>query len=97
MLDLAKNIHSLTDFKRRTPAFLREMKKSRQPVVLTVNGKAQVVVQDAASYQRMLEQAERMETLAAIKRGLRSMKKGKGKPADQVFIDIEKKRRYFGR
>jgi hypothetical protein len=35
------------------------MKESGNPLVLTVNGKAEVVVQDAAAYQRLLQLAER--------------------------------------
>jgi prevent-host-death family protein len=63
MIDLSQDIHSLSDFKRKTAAFMSRMKKSGHPMVLTVNGKAQLVVQDAASYQRLLEIAERAEMM----------------------------------
>jgi len=33
---------------------MKQIKKSGHPLVLTVNGKAEAVVQDAASYQRLL-------------------------------------------
>ena len=51
-------IHPLTDFKRNTAEFLRQLKETGQPVVLTINGKAEIVVQDAGFYQRLLELAE---------------------------------------
>ncbi len=41
------------------------MKETGHPVVLTVNGKAELVVQDAASYQKLIELAERTEALKA--------------------------------
>ena len=39
------------------------MRETGNPVVLTVNGKAQVVVQDAASYQKLLDYIDEMEAL----------------------------------
>jgi hypothetical protein len=38
-------------------------------MVLTINGKADLVVQDAASYQRLLAIAERLETTQGVKEG----------------------------
>jgi prevent-host-death family protein len=92
-MDLTRDIHPLTDFKRHTPEFLRKLKKSGHPLVLTVNGKAEIVVQDAKSYQRLLDLAERLETIDAVKEGLASIDKGAGKPMDQVFDALERKLR----
>ena len=50
MLD-TREIHSLTDFLRNHKAHVTRLKETHAPEVLTVNGKAEVVVQDAASYQ----------------------------------------------
>src|SRR5947209_545591 len=84
MIDLTQGIDSLTNFKRNSAAFMKRMKKSGKPVVLTVNGRAEVVVQDAASYQQLLELIERLETVEGIRQGLEEMKQGKGKPAEEV-------------
>ena len=89
-MDLSRDIHPLTDFKRHTPAFLRQLKESGHPLVLTVNGKAEIVVQDARSYQRLLDLAERLETIDAVKEGLASVDKGEGRSMDDVFDDLEK-------
>lgn len=88
MLDIAKDIHSLTDFKRNTTEFVDRLKHTKHPLVLTVNGKAELVVQDAESYQELLETAELVETLKGIKRGLEQMKQGKGKKADDFFSEL---------
>ena len=54
MLDISKDIHSLSGFKRNASGFLEQMRHSGHPVVLTINGKAELVVQAAASYQHLL-------------------------------------------
>jgi len=88
MINLAKDIHSLTDFKRNTTEFLQQIKKTKHPLVLTVNGKAELVVQDAESYQELLDAAELVETLKGIKLGLEQMQQSKGKKAEEFFNEL---------
>ncbi|MGH9429210.1 MAG: type II toxin-antitoxin system Phd/YefM family antitoxin [Terriglobia bacterium] len=87
-MKLTRDIHSLSTFKRDTAKLVRQMKKTKAPVVLTVNGKAELVVQDADSYQELLEAKDRMEALEGIKRGLESMKRHRGKPAEKFFQEF---------
>lgn len=82
------NIHPLTDFKRNTTEFRERLKRSGLPEVLTVEGRPELVVQDAAAYQRLLDAVERVETLDGIRAGLESMKLGKGKAAEEFFADL---------
>ncbi len=89
-MNLNRDIHPLTDFKRNTNQFLAQLKDTGHPVVLTINGKAEIVVQDAKSYQRLLDLAERLETIQAVKEGLASMERGEGRPMDEVFDELEK-------
>ena len=88
-MNLTQDIHPLTDFKRNTPEFLRQLKETGNPLVLTINGKAELVVQDAASYQRLFDLAERLETIEAVKESLASADRGEGKPMDDVFEALE--------
>ena len=90
MLDLSRDIHPLTDFKRNTAEFLIRLKGTGQPLVLTINGKAEIVVQDARSYQRLLDLAERLETIEAVHEGIASMNRGEGQPSDAAFDDLER-------
>jgi prevent-host-death family protein len=85
---LVRDIQSLSTFKRETTRFVKQMKKTKEPIVLTVNGKAQLVVQDADSYQALLEAKERMDAIAGIKRGLEAMQSAKGESADKFFTDF---------
>lgn len=87
------DVHPLADFQQHAPSHLRRLKKTGRPEVLTVNGKPTVVVQDARSYQRLLEEVERAETIVGIRRGLDSMERGKGRPARAVFARLRKKYR----
>jgi prevent-host-death family protein len=59
--DLKDDIHSLTDFKRRTPEFLAQLRLTGRPVVLTVNGRPEVVVQDVSTYQALLDKLDRLQ------------------------------------
>lgn len=88
-----KNIYSLSDFQRKTREHLRRLKRTRRPEVLTVNGKAELVVQDAASYQELLDALDQAEALAGIRAGLDSVARGEGRPAAQAIADIRKKHR----
>jgi len=80
-----KDIHSLTDFQRNTKAHLKKLKATGRPEVLTVNGKAELIVQNAAAYE------ETLDAIRGIQRGLDEMKAGLGKPARKVSKEIRSK------
>jgi prevent-host-death family protein len=88
MLDLANDIRSLSEFKRNTVDLLDRIRTTGHPMVLTVNGKAELVVQDAAAYQALLD---RVEALEGIQRGVADVKAGRSKPAQQVFDKLRRK------
>ena|SRR5260370_6685224 len=92
MVDLSKDIHSLSEFKRNTNEFLEQMRGSGHPLVLTINGKAELVVQDAASYQKLLEQADKTEALEGIMRGLADVEAGRVTPLRKFEKDFRAKR-----
>lgn len=72
-----QNIHSLTDFQRHTSRHVASLRQSGLPEVLTVNGKAELVVQNAAAYQDVLDRLELLESARSINRGLQSVREGK--------------------
>lgn len=86
-----KDIFSLSDFQRKTREHIRRLKRSGRPEVLTVNGKAELVVQDAESYQALLDALDRAETVAGIRRGLESMAQGEGRQASKGLSEIRRK------
>ena len=85
---------SLTNFKRQTAEYLRKLHSSRDPMVLTVNGKAQAVVQDAAAYQSLLERASKVDggdAAAAIREGLADAGAGRVAPAPESLQALARK------
>ena len=90
MLDL-RQVHSLTDFLRHHKDHVARLKQSGNPEVLTINGKAELVLQDADSYQTLLERLQAAEDLAAIRDGLAQADRVEGTPAAEVFADLKTK------
>ena len=85
------NIHSVTDFQRNPKAILGKLKESKGPVVLTVNGKAELIVQDAESYQQLLDKVEAAEDLEAIRQGLAQSLAGKTTSFEEFSKEFEAK------
>ena len=89
MLDITKDIQSLTTFRRQSGDFMKQLKKSKRPLVLTVNGRAAAVVQDAEAYQRLLDIAARADASEGIRQGLEDARRGKLRPAREFFAEFE--------
>jgi len=89
VFDFAKDIQPLTTFRRRSADFLKQIKKSKRPVVLTVNGKAAAVVQDAEAYQRLLDIAARADAREGIRQGLEDARKGRMRSVEEFFQEFE--------
>jgi prevent-host-death family protein len=91
MLDITKDIQSLTTFRRRSGDFMKHLKKSKRPVVLTVKGKAAAIVQDAAAYQRLLDIAAKADAREGIRQGLAEIRAGKGRPLREFLAEFRAK------
>jgi hypothetical protein len=90
MLDRTQDVVSLTNFKRHTSAHLKRMRRRGEPLVLTVNGKAELVVQDAVSYQRWLAVVDCAEAIVRVRASLDSLQRGEGQPLVEVFADLRR-------
>jgi prevent-host-death family protein len=97
MLNISRDIHSISDFKRKTPDFLRQLKKTGKPVVLTMNGRASLVVQDAESYQNMLDILERVKDIDAIREGLEDVEQGSTMSMESFDAEMKRKHRVLKR
>lgn len=67
------------------------MKQNRGPVLLTVNGKAEIVIQNAQSYQEMVTRLDRAESIAAIRRGINDFENGNAQETREAFDEIRHK------
>ena len=88
MLDITKDIQSMTTFRRNPTEFMKRLKKTKQPIVLTVNGKAEAVVQDAEAYQYLLDIAAQADGVEGIRQGIEDTEKGRTRPAHDVLEEI---------
>jgi prevent-host-death family protein len=95
MIDI-REVRSVTDFQRNIKGYVGRLKKRKSPLVLTVNGRAELVVQDAASYQEMLDRLDRAEALAAIRHGMAEFDRGEGIALDDA-VKLLRKRHGFSR
>jgi PHD/YefM family antitoxin component YafN of YafNO toxin-antitoxin module len=77
MLNLSRDINSLSNFKRNTADFIDRLKETKSPLVLTINGVSELVVQSAEGYQQLLDRIEYLETTAGIKQGLNELAEGR--------------------
>lgn len=84
-----QDIQSLTEFQRNTRAAITRLKKTGRAAVLTVNGQAAVVVQDARAYQHLLEKVEEAERLLDLRRGIGEYRAGRLRDADEVLDELE--------
>jgi prevent-host-death family protein len=89
ILDITKDIQSLTTFRRRSGEFLKQLRKTKRPVVLTVKGKAAAVVQDAEAYQRLLDIAAQADPAEGIRQGLEDVREGRVRRAKEFFDEFE--------
>jgi PHD/YefM family antitoxin component YafN of YafNO toxin-antitoxin module len=89
MLNIATDIQSLTEFRRGSALMIRQLRKSKRPMVLTVNGKAAAVVQDAEAYQRLLDMAARTDASEGVRQGLEDARKGRMRPAREFFREFK--------
>ena len=78
--------HSLADYQLQSEGQVRQLKESGEPVILTIDGQAEVVVQSAQAYQALVDDHELLEDIRGVARGLQQSLRGEGEPLDQ-FIE----------
>jgi len=91
MLNISRDIHSISDFKRNTPDFVKQLKETGKPVVLTMNGRAEVVIQDARSYQNMIEILDRVKDIEAVREAVAEAEQGSAMTLDGFDNEMKSK------
>jgi len=90
MFNITEDIQALTTFRRNSAKVMKHLKETKRPMILTVNGKAEAVVQDAEAYQRLLDIAAEADAREGIRQGIEDMRKGRSGPARKVFDEIRR-------
>ena len=83
----SSDIHTVTEFSRKPAEHIKRLSKTKRPEILTVNGKASVVIQDAETYERMAELANYAESLQNIRQALSE----KSRPLSSFTAEFETK------
>jgi prevent-host-death family protein len=89
-MKLSTQIKPISHLKAHTAEVVRQLTEQREPLVITQNGEAKVVIQDIKSYE------ETQETLALLKilaLGNRQIEEAKVHPAAEVIARLRKKER----
>lgn len=74
MLD-TRRINSLSDFVRNPKAHVALLKETHTPEVLTVNGRAEVVLLDTETYENLMERLQTADEIAAVRAIVREAKR----------------------
>jgi prevent-host-death family protein len=84
-MNIIEDIQPMTTFRNHSAEIMRRLKDTKRPIVLTVNGKAAAVVQDAEAYQSLLNLAAEASAAESIRQGLEDVRAGRTRPAHAVF------------
>lgn len=90
MIDITQDIQPLTTFRNNSVKLMKQLKKTGRPIVLTVNGKSEAIVQSAAAYQRLLDIAAEADEREGVRQGDEDAAAGRTRPAKDVFNEIRK-------
>ena len=83
------DIQSLTEFQRNAREHIKRLKRTGRPEILTVNGQAELIVQDAQSYQKLLDRAEEAEQRERLRRSIADYRAGRVRDVDDVLDGFE--------
>jgi len=86
-MKFSTQIKPISYLKSHTAEIVRDISISREPMLITQNGEAKLVVMDVRSYE---EQEETLALLKVLALGHREIEDGKFRDADEVFADLER-------
>jgi prevent-host-death family protein len=86
-MKLATQVKPISYLKSHAAEVVREVSDSGQPLLITQNGEAKVVVVDVASYEKKEETLALLKLLAL---GKRDMAEGRYRDADEFFAELDR-------
>jgi predicted transcriptional regulator len=91
MLDIKKDRARRVQDDPTTAQYVDRMEREGRPITLRVDDRAALTITDERAYQMLWELIDRIETIEAVREGLRQMERGEGRPAEEVLEEIRKK------
>jgi prevent-host-death family protein len=95
-MDITQDIQPLTTFRNNSVELMKQLKTTQRPIVLTVNGRPEAVVQDAAAYQRLLNIAAAADAREGIRQGIEDFAAGRTRPAKDTLREFRERHRIPG-
>jgi prevent-host-death family protein len=89
-LNPSEDIRSVTDLKRKTREILSQIHRTKRPVVLTVNGKADAVLMDTKTYEKHLKAGNMARLLARAEEDVLA---GRTRPVRSFLKELKRARR----
>ena len=90
VLNPKKDIQPMTTFRHNSVKLLSRLKKTKKALILTVNGRAEVVVQSMEAYQRLLDIAAQADEKEGIRQGLEDVKNGRERPVREALAEFRR-------
>ena len=87
-MKFSNQVKPISYLKAHAAEVVRDLSEVREPMVITQNGEAKLVVQDIRSYE---QQQETMAMLKILALGNRQIEEGKARPAAEVFKSIRER------
>jgi len=88
-MKLSSQIKPISYLKAHAAEIVRKLGEKGEPLIITQNGEAKVVIQDIESYEQTVESMALLKILAL---GMRQIDEGKVKPAEEVIRHLRKQR-----
>lgn len=91
-LSITEDIRSITDLKRNTSSILKQIQKTKRPVILTVNGKAEAVLLAAKEYEKI---ASAFNLLKLLMPAEEDIKNDRYKEGRDFFREFKRDKKIF--
>ena len=86
-MKFSTQIKSISYLKSHAAEIVKDISESREPMLITQNGEAKLVVMDVQSYER---QEETLALLKLLAMGRGDIEHGRFRDAEDVFADLDK-------
>jgi len=88
-MKLSSQIKPISYLKAHAAEIVRNLARQQEPMIITQNGEAKVVIQDIESYEKMQQTVALLKILAI---GIRQVEEGKVLPADEAIKNLRTRR-----
>ena len=88
-MKLSSQIRPISYLKAHAAEIIRNLAEQQEPMVITQNGEAKVVIQDIESYEQNLQTMALLKILAL---GMRQVEEGNVLPAENVIKRLRERR-----